>query len=165
MAYVYWFITQGERWLEQVMPYLPQLGVVTDQEALRNFYLGHSTLYTMQHIRAWAPAVGVWLAYIFVGFFVMLCISVILHHQWSQHERLAYPITQFPLAITSVDTPIWRNRILWLGFAGAASVEIWNGISRIVPSLPYLPFTLQMLSPPPNPPWNAIAYIHLSLYP
>ena len=101
---------------------------------------------------------------------VMLCLNVIVRKQWTEHEKLAYPIIQLPLAITEGGgtSTFFRNRILWIGFALAAFIDILNGLNHFFPQVPRIPvrhnyhnlgryFTTK--------PWNAIGWLPLPLYP
>ena len=51
--------------------------------------MGGDTLYTWEHLRAWAAPVMLWTTFIMVAVFVMLCINTIVRRQWTEKERLA----------------------------------------------------------------------------
>ena len=42
----------------------------------------------------------IWTGFIATLLFVMQCINVILRKQWTDRERLSYPIIQLPLEMT-----------------------------------------------------------------
>ena len=79
----------------------------------------------MWHLRnivfAWLPVVTAWTMFVTTLLFIMLCINSILRKQWTDNERLSYPIVQLPLQITSEQafqpSGLFRNRLFWLGFA------------------------------------------------
>ena len=81
--------------------YLPKWAMAPDNDATYGFFHGADTLYTRQHLRAWLPAVGVWTAFVGVLLWVMQCINVVLRKQWTDNERLSYPLVKMPLELTS----------------------------------------------------------------
>ncbi|MCZ6679649.1 MAG: hypothetical protein O7E52_20665 [Candidatus Poribacteria bacterium] len=60
----------------------------------------------------------------------------------------------------------FRNRLLWLGFAIPAALDLMNGLHVLFPPVPYIHLKLisigQYLT---DKPWNAIAGTRISLYP
>lgn len=70
----------------------------------------------------------------------MLCISVILRKQWTENERLTYPIVQLPLQITSENAfqpgGLFRNKIFWMGFVVAGLIDTINSLNYYYPSIP-----------------------------
>src|ERR1051326_6182586 len=73
------------------MPHVPHHLVVMDRGAVDDLYYGTSTLYRMDHLRAWAGPVGWWSLFVMLVVWVMLCMSCLLRRQW-ESERLSYPI-------------------------------------------------------------------------
>lgn len=164
-GYLTWFGAQDRAGVATLSQYMPPFGLVTNYESLHAFYTGGSSLYTGGHLRAWLPAICIWLGYIITLLFIMLCLNSIIQRQWTQHERLTFPITQLPLAMVTQQASLFRSTPFWFGFIPACGIGLWNGLSRIAPSLPYIPTTLQYLPAPVNAPWNAIGTIHTSAYP
>ena len=87
-------------WAVTIWPYLPKWLTVQDLPALKGFYLGHSTLYTAGHLRAWAIPVASWTLFVMLLLWVMLCLNVLVRRQWQDHERLSYPLIQLPIEMT-----------------------------------------------------------------
>jgi hypothetical protein len=100
----------------------------------------------------------------------MICLNVIVRKQWTEHEKLAYPIIQLPMAITERGgtSSFFQNRLLWYGFMIAAALDIWHGLAHFYPILPDFNvrhdarnwgrfFTER--------PWNAIGGVPVPLYP
>jgi hypothetical protein len=113
--------------------------VVKDEHALRGFYEGDTSLYLPRHILAWLTPLAVWTAFIIVLFVTMLAINVIVRKQWTERERLTYPIAQIPMEITDPRFAVWRSRLFWIGFGAALLVDTLNGFAFLFPSLPSLP--------------------------
>ena len=64
--------------------------------------------------------------------------NVLIRKQWTEHEKLSYPIIQLPMAITEGGgaAKLFRNRILWYGFIIAAALNVWHGLAHFFPVLP-----------------------------
>ncbi len=156
----------ANRWEETLVPFLPKHLVVSDPEALKNFYTGHSTLYDPDHLRAWmAPALS-WCAFLTVLVALMLFTNILLRKRWTQSEKLAFPLVMLPLELTAPGAPILRNPTLWAGFATATALELWNGTATLIPSLPLIPFKYQDYGTVfTERPWNAIGWLPIGFYP
>jgi hypothetical protein len=71
----------------------------------------------------------------------MLCMNTILRRQWTDHERLTYPIVQLPFEITrGADTgqlsPLFSNRLFWIGFSLAFTADLVNALNLYYPWIP-----------------------------
>lgn len=61
----------------------------------------------------------VWLTLIFGTFMCMVCL---FHRQWSEHERLRYPLLFIPLSVVEREAPgshtaFFRNPLVWIGIS------------------------------------------------
>ena len=72
---------------------------------------------------AWLTPLSAWSSFFLALCLLMISLGVILHRQWSVHERLAYPMVQLPLSmIEEPDGPLGRfgpffsNGLMWIGF-------------------------------------------------
>ena len=69
-----------------------------------------------------------------------MCFNSIQRVQWSERERLSYPIAQLPIEMT---TPrFFSRRLLWLGFGICAAVELLNGLHFLYPFVPGVPLKI-----------------------
>jgi len=134
-----WFATKENHWRDLFSDYLPNWLVVNDETALRGFYEGDSSLYLRRHLIAWLTPLAVWAAFIIVLFVTMLAVNLLVRKQWTERERLTYPIAQIPMEVTDPRFTVWRSRLFWIGFASALLVDTLNGFAFIFPSLPSLP--------------------------
>jgi hypothetical protein len=83
-----------------------------------------------------------------------------------EHERLSYPIAGVPLHLTDQNAAVLRSRLLWIGFALAAAIDLVNGIHVLAPAFPYIHVRIFDLRPFfPLPPWNAMGWTPVSFYP
>src|SRR5205807_1905164 len=95
-----------------------------------------------------------------------LCLNVIWRRQWTEHERLSFPIIQLPLAMTEERGALFRSRNMWLGFAAAALVDSLNSLSANYPSIPHLPIReIDLGSFLVDMPWRAIGWTPFCFFP
>lgn len=156
--------------------YLPKWAMMPDVKAADSFWQGHSTLYTRQHMLAWLQPTLVWTGFITVLLFTMQCINVLIRKQWTDNEKLTYPIAKIPIEITeslsgtSTNKPIHKSVLFWLGFVLAGGIDILNSINYYMPSVPAIGpgngASYWDLGPMfTTKPWNAIGWTPLSFYP
>ncbi|MDE2126340.1 MAG: hypothetical protein KGJ62_07105 [Armatimonadetes bacterium] len=154
--------------------YFPKWAMVKDINVLRPLYegLGSQLLYTRAAWDAWAAPVAIWCLFILALGTVMICLNVILRKQWMDNERLSYPIIQLPMALSEGGGRLefFRNRPLWIGIALAASLDLYNGIATLYHTLPLI--VVRHDAPGRDlgalftaPPWNAVGWLPLPLYP
>ena len=139
--------TPENLWATKFVGDIPAGLTVTDLDALQGYFQGHSTLYTEAHLRAWATPVLFWGCFFTVVWTVMLAIDVLIRKQWTQQEKLSFPILQVPLEITAPGNPLWRKPTFWIGFGIAASIDLVNGLHTFVPQVPLLKVKMTNLQP------------------
>ncbi|MDX1931020.1 MAG: DUF6785 family protein [Capsulimonadales bacterium] len=155
----------ANNWAEILLPHLPRWLVVTDRAALDAFYTGHDSLYRPQNWQAWIVPLGFWCAFFGVLCAVMLAMNVLLRRQWTERERLPFPILTIPLEITRPDTPLFRSPLLWIGFALAVLLQFWNGLAFLYPSVPMLPIKVTDYRFFSDRPWSAVGTVPIGFYP
>ena len=164
LGHSFWFATEENEWRTLFWHHLPQWLTVSDRDALRGYYQGESSLYRPLHLRVWAPVVGAWLLLFAVIAFIFLCLNTILRRQWAQRERLTFPIIQLPLAMTNPTSAFFRNRRMWIGFAIAAGISLFNGLSHLYPVIPHIPVTRRFFRFH-EPPFSYYGTIITAFYP
>lgn len=165
----------SNNWANLINPHLRTGLFVTDPAIYRGYYLGNDTVWRWKYVCAWMPVVLIWTLFVSTLLLVMLCVNSILRKQWTDNERLTYPIVQLPLQITSeqafTPTGLFRNRLFWLGFCIAGAIDTINSLNYYYPSIPTIltpGFGQSFLDIGPyfvNKPWNAIGWTPLSFYP
>lgn len=170
IPHAFWFDTPENEWAEIVQPYVPRWLVVSDEKIIRGFYEGETSFYDKEIIGAWLGPTLWWTAFILALGMIMICINVIVRKQWTEHEKLAYPIIQLPLAITEGggSSKFFRNRILWIGFGMAAFLDILNGLSYLYPQIPNIPVRHNQRNLGQyftEKPWNAMGSVPIPFYP
>ena len=172
MTHGFWSANPENRY-DQLLTDVPRWLVVADKSILYGYYNGSSTLYQWPVIQAWLTPALWWTGFIVVLVSVMTCLSVIVRAQWADRERLTFPIIQLPMAVSEPRTPLWRNPLLWIGFAIAGSIDLVNGLHYIYPSIPYLSIAPTMDTWGSNDlmkyitdlPWSGIGWLPITFYP
>ena len=166
LAHPFWFADAENDWNRLFGGYIPEWFNVQDRSALKGFYEGDSIFLTAPHIMNWLVPFLVWSAFVFVLYFVLICMNAVLRRQFSEHERLSYPIARLPLEIGKNPEAFFKNRLMWIGFSVAGGIEILNGVSYLYPSFPYIPIkpwdNIHLF---PDEPWNALGTMLLSFNP
>lgn len=81
---------------------------------------------------AWSRPLWFWLPTLSLSLIAAVCLAVVLHRQWSVHERLRYPIAEFAKQLLDgaeggLRTSILGNRRFWWGFGPVLLICLING--------------------------------------
>ena len=153
----HWFATPENEWRELFWRYLPEWLTIGDTASLQDWYKGESVFYTKEHVLLWLRPILWWTASLTALIWVMLCLDVLIRRQWIEHERLSYPIVQLPLAMTHPDDRFFKSRMVWMGFAIAAAINLLNGLNTLYPSFPEIPLRQMNIGRYfTEKPWNAM---------
>ena len=139
LGYAFWFATPENEFHELFIHYLPRWLTVSDGKTLQAYYMGDSSFYLSHNLKVWTPVILAWLLIFMILAFNFLCLNTILRRQWTEHERLTYPIAQLALDMTSPTSGFFHNKRMWVGFAIAASIGLINGFSILFPQIPSIP--------------------------
>ncbi len=144
-----YYLASAENEFEQVYhPHIADWMVPQDHQAIVGLFEG---LPRGQSIPwgAWVEPLGFWFAFFLALSFMMICMGTILHRQWSQHERLSYPMVQLPIKmIEGSDStsarilPFFKSKAMWLGFAVPFTLFSLTGLHHYYPGVPDFPFYL-----------------------
>ncbi len=169
MAAPFGLATPENEWSELFGRYIPTWLAITDQWTLDGYITGvktESSLYTARHLNAWIGPILIWSGFICVLMFVMICINIIIRKQWSDRERLTFPIVQLPFHMTNPASKLFSNRLFLISFGVVSLISLVNGLHFFFPSVPYLrvkPFDLGTLFT--TKPWNALGTTMLTFRP
>ncbi len=138
---LYYYATPENNWGEIFFPHVTPWLVPQDRQAIVDL---HEGLPPGERIpwAAWSETLSYWYLFFLVLSFMMLCMSSILHRQWSQHERLAYPMVQLPLKMVEEGrpgfklAPLFKQRLLWFGFAVPFVLLSLKGLHYYFPAVP-----------------------------
>ncbi|CCW33987.1 hypothetical protein CTKA_01009 [Chthonomonas calidirosea] len=131
---------------------------------------GHGFHYFLTHLHLWWSYVLGWTLIVGLVGFAMLCINSLMRDEWTNREKLAFPIIQLPLAVVQMGAgrlPLWKNRYFTGAFLIMFAIDIINGFHQFYPNLPLINVRfigdLQQLFP--NPPFNAIGWTPIGIFP
>jgi hypothetical protein len=169
LGHPYRFATPSNGWEARFFGYLPTWLFVTDRESLAAFYGGNTSIYDHAYLlQPWVRPLLWWALFVFAQVVVFLGFNILIRRQWTENEKLAFPLVQLPLAMTDPGsrTPFWSNRVMWAGFATAALVTTVNGLSYLYPSIPALAVKEYNITQTiTDRPWSAMGTTNISLYP
>lgn len=166
LTYPFKYANPANRWASEVIPYLPKWLFVSDPDAVDKYYIGNANFWNARDLRIWTPPLLIWTGFFTVLAFGMFCLNVLLRKQWTDRERLSYPLVQLPLELVQPRVPVFQNRLFWIAFTIAAVNDIWFGLNRLFPSIPQPYVRWQTLEQYiTTPPWNAIGWLPLAFFP
>ena len=142
IVYPFYYATPENRFEDLFYDYLPTWMVPQDLDAIKGYYEGLPRGASIPW-ETWVEPMAYWLGLIVTMGFMLICMSAILHRQWSVHERLAYPMMQLPQGMlddgedgTSRVGLLFKRKIMWLGFAVPFLFFTMKGLSFLWPFLP-----------------------------
>ena len=133
LVHPFWFAAPENDWRNLFWSHIPEWFTVSDTTALTGFFLGESSFFTRQHFLAWLGPMLYWSAFIFVVYFVLICVNTIVQKQFTEHERLTYPITWLPLEMGRDTSTFLKNKLMWAGFGIAGGISLLNGLHTFYP--------------------------------
>jgi hypothetical protein len=171
----FYYATPGNKWMEFLgaLPawLTPALNGSGNYNAglVEKFYTGLTPGQSIPW-SAWIVPMGAWVAVIFASLIMTGCLSVILRAQWSENEALAFPLLRLPLEMTedsdnSSEVAFWRNNLMWIGFAIAATIQLVNGLGLYFPDIPEIPMSIETTSLFSEAPWNQMGYTMFQVFP
>ncbi len=140
---VIYYATPENNWRELLMPHIPQWIMPFRQFTdVQDFYEGAPLGKGVPWDR-WIPPLIYWLSFITAVYLAMIAITVILRRQWVERERLVYPLVQLPISMIrnnderpSIISPLFKNPLMWAGFAIPAILQTLTGLHHYDPSVP-----------------------------
>ncbi len=138
LANPFYFNTPTNGW-ETFWHLLPSYIGPRDPEVLKGFFLGHQTAFRAPILLAWAPPLAIWSVFFLALLWTTLCLAAILRRRWDDEEHLPFPVIALPLEMTRDGAPLYRQRLLWLGFALPFLLHSLNSLHSILPTLPTFP--------------------------
>ncbi|MBV9850586.1 MAG: hypothetical protein JO250_13015 [Armatimonadetes bacterium] len=147
---------------------LPSFIGPRDPAILKGFFEGHSTAFRPEVLAAWAYPLTVWCIFFLVLLWTTLCVAAILRRRWQDEEHLPFPVIALPLEMTREGAPMYRQKLLWGGFAVPLCLHSLNSLHSIYPTLPTLQVnTVHDLiwDAPLQYPWTGMGSLFYQLHP
>ena len=171
IGYAFHFATPENDWQALFHRYVPRWLVVADKSVLVGYYkdrepIYENTLYIAEYVRTWVGPCLAWSTVIFAALACMLCINIVVRKQWSESERLAYPLAHIPLQIINNGPRLFATRLLWVGFGVTVVFNLINGLHFLFPAVPgifYGGFDMGRYFT--AKPWNALGQLPIRFHP
>ncbi len=163
-----WYATPENEWATLFWQYVPDWLSVSDPSLLNGFFNGESYFLQKDHIFGWLEPVIWWSTFLTVTVFTMLCLTVIIRRQWIEKEKLSYPLVHLPQQMTlpmSREKTFFGNRLLWLGFGLASTIDLLNGFAYLFPHFPSLPMNYDLHNHFTSRPLNAMGKVPIQWNP
>jgi len=165
LAHPFRFASYENEWADLFWRYIPEW-FTPSGDVLDGYFEGESTLYTLDHIRGWRTPVMVWTAFIAVIWFILICINSVIRAQWTEKEKLAYPIIQLPLRMAEESSSFLKSKAMWVGFGVAGFFELLAGLHYLFPKVPAVQLNYYSIDHLfTGKPWDSIGWISLSAFP
>lgn len=128
-----------ENHLDVVWERLPRWFGPRDEKVIFDAFRGHQPSVPWG---AWLPGLTVWFCFCLAMFIALLCLATIFRRQWTERERLTFPLMQVveELAPTQAggSAGILRNPYFWIGFTIPAVYNLAQMAHAFFPSFPAL---------------------------
>ena len=134
----FYFDTPENRYAEY-RQHIPKWFAVHDIEVVRQLYEGSPGGKIPWH--AWWLPLTMWFLFYLALYMAFLFLMVIFRRQWTEREKLTYPLLYLPLELTppgesrSLIADFLRNRVMWIGFGIAALYNVVNIINAYNPAV------------------------------
>ena len=139
--------TDANKWAELLTQY-PDWFITKDEEVIRRWMEGAAST----HIPwgEWKTPLMAWFTFQMVMVFTVMCLIGLFRRQWSERERLNYPLLFIPVEMTGgkraegVAVGFFRNPYMWAGFSAAALFNIINILHAYFPVIPGLQWSIRL---------------------
>ena len=167
IPHAYRFATPENEWAVLFQRYIPNGFAIDNPRVFDDFYRGNSTFYSPFHLLGWIKPALIWSGFLSALLLGMLGLNVLLRQQWTEQEKLSYPLIQLPLEITAPSRNLLKNRLMWLSFSFAFAINLLNGLHLLIPTVPRLisgqQYDMSYLFS--EKPFSAIGWTPVSIYP
>ncbi|GAB4468993.1 MAG: hypothetical protein OHK0029_41520 [Armatimonadaceae bacterium] len=167
-----YFADGGNEWRSLYFPYLKpwlhpfDLAGGEKQDVATRFFEG---LRAGEPIpwQVWVGPLIWWSILALLIFGAFLCMAALLRKQWVDNEKLAFPLAQLPLEMTGFgdpkEVPLFKNRLMWLGFSIPFTIFMLKGLHTWYPSIPDITVEWNLKDFLTTPPWNGIYYTPIKI--
>ena len=138
----YYFASETNDWVKILHPYLPQWVAPHELAGLRAFFEGTYGGESGDLWKVWIEPALAWTPMLVAVHAGTLCMMVIVRRQWSERERIIYPLIQVAGSMVRDDEtgslikPFFRNEVMWIGFSLPFIIGILQGLNAYFPYIP-----------------------------
>lgn len=166
----YYFAGVSNRWEALFWERIPLWLAVSDQQAVSWFWEGLPVGASVPW-RPWIVMMSHWAILIGAFWVMMISLAALVRRQWADHERLTFPLVQFPVEVLRTDESgpsgaFFNNRLVWIGAGAVFLIHLVNGLARQFPVVPHIPTSWSIIPDPPfaDRPWNGAYPLLMSIY-
>ncbi len=166
----YYYATPENEYAELFHHAIPSWFGPKDAEVIRQFYESSEGMGVPWD--AWIKPLALWTPFLLAVYFIFLCMNVIIRRQWTDREKLTFPLVYLPLEMTKDAAPrqlyntFFRNGLMWVGFLIPVILHGLNGLHNYIPSVPAIQYkNINISRYFTDRPWNAMGYTTISFYP
>ncbi len=158
----HWLATPENQYESLLLPLLRDWAVVADKTTLRGLFVGYSE----PNWQIWLPRLISFGSFMLAVYATTLGISLLLARQWIENEKLAFPIAMLPVEMTTDRWPVFRSRVMWIGFLIPLVLETLLALSFYFPVVPALEMKHeQHLEWFPDRPWSVLRPLYFGWTP
>ncbi len=154
------YFATPENEFESIHRYIPEWTVPHDEETVRLLYEASET--GAIQWGPWIVPLIAWGVFFLALWITMMAMMVMLQRQWSEKEKLTYPLLYLPVEVTEglgtgvLVANFFRNPVMWTGFAIAAIYNLTNIINAYNPGFTALGKYYDIGALFTERPWSAI---------
>ncbi len=140
LVYPFYYATPENNYVELFHNFILSYMVPQDFQAIKDYYEGLLQGASIPW-GVWVELMGWWIALVVAMSLMLICMSTILHRQWSVHERLTYPMVQLPQNMIEKEegasfAPFFKDGVMWLGFFVPFTLLSLNALNHYWPIVP-----------------------------
>jgi len=146
------FAAVENRWGEILHPLLPGSWYPQNTDVIESLYngliggrqMGWGQILAAIPWKVWIPPLMVWGGFVFLCYFVMLCIINLLSGQALYHERMNFPLLRVPQLMENAYEQndlhtFFLNKFILAGMFVPVFLHLLNGLSFYYPDVPQIP--------------------------
>ncbi len=160
------YFATPENHLDLVWDRLPRWFGPRDLDVIRDAFEGHQPGVPWD---AWLPGLTVWFCFSLAMYLALLGLGAIFRRQWSERERLTFPLMQVVEELTADTRPhlalILRNPIFWVGASIPLLYNLLQMTHAFFPTFPELGRGWDLGKGLEARPWNALRPMNLAYRP
>ncbi len=139
-----YYASPMNHWQDLFMGYIKPFYTVNDPFAVKHLFEGIAPGQPIPW-RAWIGPLTAWGVLLSLYFFALVCLAGIFRTRWVEEEKLTYPLAQVPLGVAGFETgltalrvPLFRSKLMWMGFLIPVIIHSVNSINKFWPAFPAL---------------------------
>ena len=139
----HYFATPENRWSEFLHPYIPEFLFPNNKEGAMSWFYNGLPAGAPIPWESWVGPLFWWFSFIGAVTLACFCLSIIIHRQWSEYEKLVFPAME-PIVEMAGNVGSGRRilpefmtgRMFWAGFSLVAFIYCWNIVGWFFPAFP-----------------------------